>query len=120
MPSAATPRSWRPTRPTPGSTGSSSLRWRRWRIADHNHHQTTRRHGVNANRQDGTLDWCGTSVLVTGGTGSFGNKLVEIMLSRYRPRRLVVFSRDELKQSEMTALFHYATDTPALRFVVAR
>jgi len=69
---------------------------------------------VNANRQDGTLDWSGTSVLVTGGTGSFGNKLVEIMLSRYRPRRLVVFSRDELKQSEMMARFN----DPALRFFV--
>jgi UDP-N-acetylglucosamine 4,6-dehydratase (inverting) len=40
-------------------------------------------------------------VLVTGGTGSFGNKLVEVMLREHRPRRLVVFSRDELKQSEM-------------------
>jgi len=69
---------------------------------------------VNANRQDGTLDWSGTSVLVTGGTGSFGNKLVEIMLSQYRPRRLVVFSRDELKQSEMIARFN----DPALRFFV--
>jgi UDP-N-acetylglucosamine 4,6-dehydratase/5-epimerase len=69
---------------------------------------------VNANRQDGTLDWSGTSVLVTGGTGSFGNKLVDIMLSRYRPRRLVVFSRDELKQSEMIARFN----DPALRFFV--
>ena len=69
---------------------------------------------MNANRQDGTLDWSEASVLVTGGTGSFGNRFLEIMLSQYRPRRLVVFSRDELKQSEMIARFN----DPALRFFV--
>ena len=73
---------------------------------------------MNANRQDGTLDWSEASVLVTGGTGSFGNKLVEIMLSQYRPRRLVVFSRDELKQSEMMARFQHRIDHPSLRFFV--
>ena len=41
------------------------------------------------------------TILVTGGTGSFGRKLVETILARWRPRRLIVFSRDELKQSEM-------------------
>ena len=40
-------------------------------------------------------------VLVTGGTGSFGRKFTEIVLQRYRPRKLIVFSRDELKQHEM-------------------
>jgi UDP-N-acetylglucosamine 4,6-dehydratase len=45
------------------------------------------------------------SVLITGGTGSFGNKFVEIMLERYHPKRLVIFSRDELNQSEMMARF---------------
>jgi UDP-N-acetylglucosamine 4,6-dehydratase/5-epimerase len=60
------------------------------------------------------VDWRGTSVLVTGGTGSFGTKLVELMLTRYQPRRLVVFSRDELKQSEMMKRFN----DPALRFFV--
>ncbi len=49
------------------------------------------------------MSWREASVLVTGGTGSFGSKLVEVMLARHRPRRLVVFSRDELKQSEMAA-----------------
>jgi len=73
---------------------------------------------VNANRHDGTLDWSETSVLVTGGTGSFGNKFVEIMLNQYRPRRLVVFSRDELKQSEMMARFQHRIDHPSLRFFV--
>ena len=37
-----------------------------------------------------------------GGTGSFGNRFVETILERHRPRRLVVFSRDELKQYEMS------------------
>ncbi len=60
------------------------------------------------------MNWREASVLVTGGTGSFGNKFVEIMLERYHPRRLVIFSRDELKQSEMMARF---TD-PSLRFFV--
>ncbi len=40
-------------------------------------------------------------ILVTGGTGSFGQKFAETVLRRYRPRKLIVFSRDELKQSEM-------------------
>jgi UDP-N-acetylglucosamine 4,6-dehydratase len=57
-------------------------------------------------------------VLITGGTGSFGNKFVETMLTTYQPRRLVVFSRDELKQSEMMARFSYSVDHPSLRFFV--
>jgi UDP-N-acetylglucosamine 4,6-dehydratase/5-epimerase len=43
----------------------------------------------------------GKSVLVTGGTGSFGRKFAELVLQRYRPRRLIIFSRDEWKQQEM-------------------
>lgn len=43
----------------------------------------------------------GASVLVTGGTGSFGKAFVQTILDRYRPERVVVFSRDELKQYEM-------------------
>jgi len=59
------------------------------------------------------LVWSEAAVLITGGTGSFGNTFVETMLTRHRPRRLVVLSRDELKQSEMRARFG---DHPALRF----
>jgi UDP-N-acetylglucosamine 4,6-dehydratase len=44
----------------------------------------------------------GASILVTGGTGSFGKKFIEILLERYRPARVIVFSRDELKQFEMS------------------
>jgi len=47
------------------------------------------------------MDWKEQTVLVTGGTGSFGRKCVEILLQEYHPKRLVIFSRDELKQSEM-------------------
>jgi UDP-N-acetylglucosamine 4,6-dehydratase/5-epimerase len=47
------------------------------------------------------VNWSQESVLVTGGTGSFGKKFAEIMLREYRPHRLVIFSRDELKQHEM-------------------
>src|SRR4051812_33132132 len=41
------------------------------------------------------------SILITGGTGSFGRQFVRQILTRYKPRRLVVFSRDEMKQYEM-------------------
>lgn len=45
------------------------------------------------------------AILVTGGTGSFGKKFTEIVLSRYKPRKLIIFSRDELKQFEMRDQF---------------
>ena len=47
------------------------------------------------------VNWAKESILVTGGTGSFGRKFAEIMLREYHPHRLVIFSRDELKQQEM-------------------
>ncbi len=45
------------------------------------------------------------SILITGGTGSFGHKFTEIVLKRYQPERLIIFSRDEFKQYEMSKLF---------------
>lgn len=45
------------------------------------------------------------SILITGGTGSFGKKFVETILKQYKPRRIIVFSRDELKQYEMQQTF---------------
>ena len=45
------------------------------------------------------------SVLVTGGTGSFGHQFIRTLLDRYKPRRIVVFSRDELKQFDMQQEF---------------
>jgi len=46
------------------------------------------------------------SILITGGTGSFGKKYVETLLNRYQPKRLIIYSRDELKQFEMEQDFH--------------
>ena len=45
------------------------------------------------------------NVLITGGTGSFGKKCTEIILKRYKPKKLIIFSRDELKQFEMARIF---------------
>lgn len=56
----------------------------------------------------------GSSILVTGGTGSFGKKFVKLLLEKYAPRRLVVFSRDELKQFEM----RQELDAPHLRYFI--
>src|SRR3989338_3710522 len=44
-------------------------------------------------------------ILITGGTGSFGKKCTEIILQRYKPKRLIIYSRDELKQFEMAQVF---------------
>jgi len=47
----------------------------------------------------------GKSILITGGTGSFGKKCVEVLVRDYSPERVIVFSRDELKQVEMAARY---------------
>jgi UDP-N-acetylglucosamine 4,6-dehydratase len=51
------------------------------------------------------LDLNDKTVLVTGGTGSFGKHFVKTVVAHYQPRRLIIFSRDELKQYEMQQLF---------------
>lgn len=61
------------------------------------------------------MDWMDKNVLVTGGTGSFGRKFVEVMLKEYRPARLIVYSRDELKQHEMRTAGY---DAPNLRYFI--
>lgn len=63
------------------------------------------------------LDWAQSSVLITGGSGSFGKKFVEIILREKRPKRLIVFSRDELKQHEMRQLFSGTADIPMRYFL---
>ena len=56
------------------------------------------------------MNWSEQVVLVTGGTGSFGKKFVEVMLRDVRPKKLVIFSRDELKQHDMrVAGYDHAT-----------
>jgi len=57
------------------------------------------------------------SILITGGTGSFGKKFVEIVLRKYKPERLIVFSRDELKQFEMKSKFPETSESPVRYFI---
>lgn len=57
----------------------------------------------------------GKSILITGGTGSFGRKFVRMTLERLNPRRLVIFSRDEMKQWDMA--MDYESD-PRVRFFI--
>jgi len=47
-----------------------------------------------------------SSILITGGTGSFGHAFIRMTLEKYNPKKLVIFSRDEMKQWEMEKLFH--------------
>jgi len=59
----------------------------------------------------------GKSILITGGTGSFGKKCTEIILKHYKPKKLIIFSRDEYKQFEMSQTFshkHY----PCMRYFI--
>jgi len=56
-----------------------------------------------------------SSILVTGGTGSFGHAFVPMTLKKYNPKRLVILSRDEMKQWEMAKLFK---DDPRVRFFI--
>ncbi|ELV7507198.1 UDP-N-acetylglucosamine 4,6-dehydratase (inverting) [Aeromonas veronii bv. sobria] len=56
----------------------------------------------------------GKTILVTGGTGSFGKKFIATVLSRYQPARLIVYSRDELKQFEMQQCFNH----PCMRYFI--
>lgn len=56
-----------------------------------------------------------STILVTGGTGSFGNKFVPMTLAKYNPKKLIVFSRDEMKQWEMSKQFD---DDDRVRFFI--
>lgn len=58
-----------------------------------------------------------SSILITGGTGSFGTKFVETVLANFRPKRLVVFSRDEFKQFEMQKRFPVSA-YPCMRYFI--
>ena len=57
----------------------------------------------------------GSSILITGGTGSFGKAFIDYALKNLNPKRLIVFSRDELKQYEVRQLF---SDDPRLRWFI--
>ena len=56
-----------------------------------------------------------SSILITGGTGSFGNTFVPMTLKKYNPKKIVIFSRDEMKQWEMAKLFK---GDPRVRFMI--
>ena len=55
------------------------------------------------------------TILVTGGTGSFGHTFIPMTLKKYNPRKIIVFSRDEMKQWEMAKLFK---DDPRVNFLI--
>lgn len=61
------------------------------------------------------MNWQDLAVLITGGTGSFGKRFAELMIREYRPRKLIIFSRDELKQHEMRVS---GFDHPSLRYFI--
>ena len=63
------------------------------------------------------LDLNDKAVLVTGGTGSFGKHFLKTVIAQYKPRRLIVFSRDELKQFEMAQDFPHET-YPFIRYFI--
>ncbi len=61
------------------------------------------------------MDWKNKVILVTGGTGSFGKKFIEVMLKKYQPAKIIVYSRDELKQHEMRVK---GFEDPSLRYFI--
>jgi UDP-N-acetylglucosamine 4,6-dehydratase len=61
------------------------------------------------------MDWKKQVILVTGGTGSFGKEFIRILLDEYKPAKVIVFSRDELKQHEMREA---GFDQPNLRYFI--
>jgi len=61
------------------------------------------------------MDWKNKVVLVTGGTGSFGKKFIQMMLKEYHPAKIIVYSRDELKQHEMRVAGY---EDPTLRYFI--
>lgn len=62
-------------------------------------------------------DWQQLTVLVTGGTGSFGRAFVKYVLEHKKPKKLIIYSRDELKQHEMRQQFPDGPDTPVRYFI---
>ena len=61
------------------------------------------------------MDWKNQVILITGGTGSFGKKFTEILLKEKQPKKVIIFSRDELKQHEMQVM---GFNQPNLRYFI--
>src|ERR1700687_211947 len=60
------------------------------------------------------MNWSEQVIVLTGGTGSFGKKFIEIMVKEFKPKAIRIFSRDELKQYEMQKKFNH----PSLRYLI--
>ena len=45
------------------------------------------------------------TILITGGTGSFGKNFTKFLLKKYKPKKIIIYSRDEMKQYEMSQVF---------------
>lgn len=60
----------------------------------------------------------GKTILITGGTGSFGKKFLEMILDRYDPHRIIIYSRDEFKQSVMKSEYSKKYDMSKVRFFI--
>ena len=58
------------------------------------------------------------TILVTGGTGSFGKKFIETVLVNYNPKKIIIFSRDELKQFEMQQLNKFKKSGVGIRYFI--
>lgn len=71
----------------------------------------------NESARDAAAELNDQVILITGGTGSFGRKFAEIVLAESRPRKLIIFSRDELKQHEMGQDFPDTGDSPVRYFL---
>lgn len=56
----------------------------------------------------------GKNILITGGTGSFGKKFTKLILQNYKPNKLIIYSRDELKQYEMAQVY----DNSCMRYFI--
>jgi UDP-N-acetylglucosamine 4,6-dehydratase len=64
------------------------------------------------------VNWNEVSILITGGTGSFGKKFTEIMLREYHPKKLIIFSRDELKQHQMRQIYDDRVPGSPIRYFI--
>ena len=60
----------------------------------------------------------GNTILITGGTGSFGKKFLEMIFERYEPKKVILYSRDEFKQSVMKAEYQDKVDMSRVRFFI--
>ena len=60
----------------------------------------------------------GKNILITGGTGSFGKKFLEMIFERYNPNKVIIYSRDEYKQSVMKSEYGNKVDMSKVRFFI--